>query len=123
LIFLPLFTALWFVLPNLFFFIFGVKWVVAGEYAQILLPLLYLKFIGNLFTTTTYLYYEKQMENLMLGILIYILSISALLLGGIMGNIILGLTMMVLFNSIVIFYKLFRSYKFVKGDNNSVENT
>jgi len=123
LIFLPLFITLWFILPSLFSFIFGREWIVAGEYAQILLPLLYLKFISNLFTTTIYLYYERQMENLILSILISVLSIISLLVGGIIGDIILGLVMMVIFNSIVIFYKLFRSFKFVKGDNYNVENT
>lgn len=120
--FLPLFIILWFILPSLFSFVFGENWIIAGKYAQILLPLLYLKFISNLFTTTTYLYYEKQFENLLLSIIISIVSIIALIIGGFLNDVVLGLEMMVVFNSLVIFYKLSRSLKFVKGDIKNVTN-
>ncbi len=118
--FLPLFIVLWFILPSLFSFVFGEDWIVAGEYAQILLPLLYLKFIGNLFTTTTYLYYEKQLENLMFSILNLILSIISLTIGFFMNDIFFGLKAMVISNGIIIIYKLFRSLGFVKSSRDDI---
>ena len=113
-IFLPVFTLLWFVLPDLFAFVFSDRWRIAGEYSQILLPLLYMKFISNLFTTTTYIYYQKQGENFILGILITFLIFVSLMTGVYFDNIKAGLFSMMTTNSLVILYKLFRSYKFVR---------
>lgn len=42
---LPVFSLLYFVAPDLFSFIFGEKWRIAGEYTQILLPYLFLNFL------------------------------------------------------------------------------
>jgi len=117
LIFLPLFIILWFFLPDLFAFIFSEKWRVAGVYSQIMLPLFYLKFLSNLFTTTVYIYYEKQLENFMLGILITFFIILSLMIGVYFGDIKIGLVSMTILNGSVIFLKLYRSYKFVKDND------
>ena len=108
------FILLWVFLEPIFGFIFGGEWMVAGVYAQILLPLLYMKFLSNVFTTTTYLYYEKQMENFGLGILITILAVISLLVGVLIDNIVVGLIAMSVSNSAVIVFKLYRSYGFTK---------
>lgn len=115
-VFLPIFTLFWFLIPTVFEFIFGPDWKVAGIYAQILLPLIYLKFLSNLFTTTTYIYYERQLENLIIGIVIASMNIVALLIGGIAQDIKLGLFLMMVGNSSIILFKLYRSYSFVRGD-------
>ena len=117
LVFLPLFVMLWFLLPDIFSFIFGEKWKIAGEYSQILLPLLYMKFLSNLFTTTTYIYYQKQEENFIFEILITIIIFLSLVIGVHMEDIKIGLIVMMLSNSIMILVKLYRSYQFVKEDN------
>jgi len=116
-IFLPIFIILWFVLPDLFAFVFSDKWKIAGEYSQILLPLLYMKFISNLFTTTTYIFYQKQEENFIFGILITFLIFISLMIGVYFNNIKVGLFFMMVSNSSVILFKLYRSYKFAKEDN------
>ena len=108
------FILFWFFLEPLFGFVFGREWSVAGVYAQILLPLLYMKFLSNLFTTSTYLYYEKQMENFGLSIVITILAIVSLLVGVFIDNIVVGLIAMSVSNSAVIVFKLYRSYGFTK---------
>jgi O-antigen/teichoic acid export membrane protein len=113
-IFLPLFVLLWFILPDIFAFVFSTKWRIAGEYAQILLPLLYMKFLSNLFTTTTYIYYQKQEENFVLGILITFLIFLSLMLGVYNNDIKIGLFCMMASNTSVIVFKLYRSFKFVK---------
>ena len=114
LIFIPIFTILFFLLPNVFSFVFGEKWGLAGGYAQVLLPLFYLKFISNLFTTTTYIYYEKQLENFKLGILIMCLVLISLLIGSFYQDIKLGLILMSISNGMVILFKIYRSFTFVK---------
>lgn len=113
---LPPFILFWFFLEPLFGFVFGKEWSVAGVYAQILLPLLYMKFLSNLFTTTTYLYYERQMENFLLSIVIASTAIASLFLGVFVGSIVFGLIAMSISNSVVILFKLYRSYGFVKKD-------
>ncbi len=114
-IFLPIFLLLWFVFPDLFGFVFGEEWKIAGVYSQTLLPLFYLKFISNLFTTTVYIYYEKQFENFMLSIIIAVMVLVSLLIGAYFHNIFLGLILMSISNGIVIFYKIYQSFKFVKN--------
>ena len=42
---LPIFITLYFIAPELFAFVFGEKWKIAGEYTQILLPYLFMNFI------------------------------------------------------------------------------
>ena len=42
---LPLFMILYFIAPQLFAFVFGEKWRVAGEYSQILVPYLFMNFL------------------------------------------------------------------------------
>lgn len=115
LIFLPLFACLWFILPDVFIFIFGAKWEIAGEYSQIMLPLFYLKFISNLFTATTYIYYEKQFENFALSVFITLSTLSSLILGVYMDDIKVGLFFVTVTNGAVIILKLYRSYSFVKN--------
>lgn len=115
---LPFFIVFWFFLESLFSFVFGEEWVIAGEYARILLPLLYMKFISNLFTTTTYLYYEMQIENFVISVVISIMAICSLLIGVLMNDIVLGLILMTISNSLIIIFKLYRSYEFVKKDKN-----
>ena len=111
---LPPFILLWFFMEPLFGFVFGEEWVIAGVYSQIILPLLYMKFLSNLFTTTTYLYYERQIENFILSIIITITAIASLFIGVIIDNLFFGLIAMSVSNCLVILFKLYRSYNFVK---------
>ena len=45
LIAIPAFTILFFIAPDLFSFVFGQEWRVAGEYSQILIPYLFMNFL------------------------------------------------------------------------------
>lgn len=42
---LPTFGILFFIAPDLFAFVFGEKWRIAGEYSQILIPYLFMNFL------------------------------------------------------------------------------
>ena len=65
---------IFFFAPDLFEIVFGKKWVIAGEYAQILAPMLFLRFISSPLSFMLYIG-EKQHINLysQLGLLIMIL--------------------------------------------------
>lgn len=77
---LPLFTVFYFIAPELFAFVFGEKWRVAGEYAQIMTVMFLLQFIvsplSNLFLIA-----EKQNIDLVIQILLLILIACAFVLG------------------------------------------
>ncbi len=44
---LPIFGILFFIAPDLFAFVFGEKWRVAGEYSQLLIPYLFMNFLAS----------------------------------------------------------------------------
>lgn len=66
--------------PEIFAFAFGQQWKEAGEYAQVMSPILLLGFIASPLSYTFYIA-EKQLEDLILHIYIAISSISSILLG------------------------------------------
>lgn len=77
---IPLFTALWFVLPTLTAWLLGEEWRVAGEYIRWLLPWL---ICNILFTTTNFLFdvFGKQKAELGFEVLLFVLRLGALIVG------------------------------------------
>lgn len=71
---LPTFTILYFSSEWLFSFIFGEQWRIAGEYAKIITPLLFIKFIVSPVSITLSVF-EEQVTSLFmqLGLLITVL--------------------------------------------------
>jgi O-antigen/teichoic acid export membrane protein len=116
-IFMPLFIVFWCVAPLLFAFVFGAAWGQSGVYVQLILPMLYCKFISNLFTTPIYFIYERQFENFVFAALITLSIALSLLYGAAQDDIVLGLICMSLSNVAFILIKLYRAYGFVKSDN------
>lgn len=111
---MPVFVFGWFLLPTLFRQVFGEEWAQAGEYTQILLPLLYMKFISNVFSSSVYIYFERQLENFIFGVAINLLIAFSLLYGAMAGDVELALLMMVATNSFVIFAKLIRCQRILE---------
>ena len=111
---IPVFVVGWFLLPALFRFFFGNVWAQAGEYTQILLPLLYMKFISNVFSAAVYIYFERQLENFIFGVVINLLIAFSLLYGAMAGDVELALLMMVVTNSFAIFVKLIRCQRILE---------
>ena len=60
---LALFVPLYFVIEDLFVFVFGQAWQAAGTYAQILIPLFFARFVVTPLSTIV-IAFEKQMENM-----------------------------------------------------------
>lgn len=105
---IPVFVVGWFLLPALFSFVFGDAWAQAGEYTQTLLPLLYAKFISNVFASAVYIYFERQVENFIFGVVINVLIAISLFCGAMVGDVKLALLIMVATNTLIIVVKLIR---------------
>ncbi|MCP4552058.1 MAG: oligosaccharide flippase family protein [Bacteroidetes bacterium] len=81
---LPSFGIMFFIVEDLFAFMFGEKWRVAGEYAQILTPLYFVRFFVSPMTTMHAIsnknhigfYWQFGLFALHVGILIYSSSIN-----------------------------------------------
>lgn len=74
------FSILGFFAPEIFSFVFGANWRVAGEFAQIITPMLYLKFIINPLSYTFYIA-KKQKNDLIGQILLLIIVIISIYIG------------------------------------------
>jgi len=110
----PIFIVLFLFSPELFSIIFSQEWHTAGIYAQILIPMLYLRFTGSIVSSVT-IVYNKQKKALVLEILNTVLRFFALVIGGIFDNIILGLILFSLFSSLITLYRLFWYLKIIRG--------
>ncbi|WP_180074662.1 oligosaccharide flippase family protein [Acinetobacter sp. YH12116] len=76
------FIPLYFVLPSLFEIMFGDKWRIAGEYAQIIVPVFIVRFVGAALSNTNNIF-EKQGLALAWQIALLILSIGVLILSSV----------------------------------------
>jgi len=74
---LLLFISLFFIIEALFAFIFGEEWRIAGTYAQILIPMFFLRFVSSSVSSTLIIFEKHKMELLINLILI---SVSILLI-------------------------------------------
>jgi len=76
---LPIFSILYFIAPELFSFIFGEKWRIAGEYTKILLPYLFANFLVSpisqlpiIFNKQKTFFYLSLIANIGVPLIIYI---------------------------------------------------
>lgn len=74
-----IFLPLYFIVVDLFSFVFGTNWISAGIYAKYLIPLFFAKFVvGSL--SNLYLF-EKQKIGFVWQLLLFIISIFSLIFG------------------------------------------
>tara|TARA_B100002049_G_scaffold223807_1_gene194653 strand:+ start:9745 stop:11022 length:1278 start_codon:yes stop_codon:yes gene_type:complete len=100
--------------PELFSFIFGDEWKTAGEYAQIMSPMLFLKFIVNPLSYTFYIA-QKQNVDLIFQILLFILTFFSLSIGVLFDSVDLTLAAFSAASSIIYLIYLGFSYRYSKG--------
>lgn len=79
------FVAFFFLAPGLFAWIFGEKWRVAGEYAQILTPMAFMQFITSPLSSM-FMIAEKQSLDLMWQIFLFLLVIASFFVGSILAS-------------------------------------
>ena len=78
---LPVFTALFFILPWLFSAVFGEKWRVSGEIAQIILPWLFLNFLISPVSSLPIIL-NKQKQAMLFSIADITVKVVSILIGG-----------------------------------------
>jgi len=113
---IPLLLVLAPFLDDLFALLFGSEWQTAGEYAQILLPWIYARFVTDIFATPIYLYYQRQWENLLLEV-VYIAALLVAWAGG-QGDSTAFLRLLAAFGSGVLLLKLIRSVIILTKEEN-----
>jgi len=74
---IPSFTLLYFIVENLFAFIFGEEWRIAGKYAQIVIPLFAIRFVVAPLSNINNIF-ELQKVALLWQLVLLMLSISCL---------------------------------------------
>jgi len=78
--------------PDFFVVVFGVQWADAGIYMRILAPWLFFVFIGSPISTL-FSVLEVQEAGLLFNVVLVISRAASLVIGGLIGNILLALTM------------------------------
>lgn len=102
--------------PSIFGLIFGKNWIVAGEYAQILVPMLYLTFTGSILSNVV-IVYNQQKKALNIEFLNISMKFFSLLIGGIVESIELGLVLYTFSGVCITMYRLFWYRSIIKGRN------
>jgi cbb3-type cytochrome oxidase maturation protein len=114
---LIIYLPMYFYIEKLIIFIFGFKWHVSGEIARILLPLMFIRFVSSVLSSTLTTY-EKQKSGLIMNFLLAS-TVIILFLIAYMKN--LGIyaffymymfAMSILYGLFIIYY-----YHLSKGDN------
>jgi len=102
--------------PELFAFVFGKEWKVAGEYAQILTPMFFLQFATSPLSSM-FMIAEKQQLDLYWQIFLLIITVLAILTGKYLyDNIESTLLLFSLGYSTAYIINIFMTYKFAKGN-------
>ncbi len=74
---IPSFGILFFIVEDLFAFVFGEEWRIAGIYAQILVPFFFINFISSPLALTMSVF-EKQKQALVINLILIITSIVSI---------------------------------------------
>lgn len=101
--------------PDIFAFIFGEKWKVAGEFAQIMTPMLFLKFVINPLSYTFYIA-QKQHLDLIGQVLLFLFVSISIFIGLEFNNAEMLLISFSISYSIMYILYLTFSYKYSKGN-------
>lgn len=97
--------------PNIFGYIFGYEWIIAGEYASILAPMFFFQFIANPISTI-YIIANRQKEDFSIQIVMLVLLCFLFYLN---LEIVTFLKLFSLFFSIIYLFIIYRSFKFARG--------
>jgi O-antigen/teichoic acid export membrane protein len=76
----PIYIILFFIAEPLFAFVFGEKWRIAGLYAQILIPLAFVKFLSGSLETTLVIH-QKQQYLLLINVLLILSTVVVFFFG------------------------------------------
>jgi len=74
---IPMYGILFLIVEDLFLFVFGEKWQIAGEYAKILVPLFFIRFISSTVSTINTVF-EKQLYGLYISLILLLTSLAVI---------------------------------------------
>ena len=111
---LPIFAILYYIAPDLFAFVFGENWRVAGEYSQILIPYLFMNFLISPISSLP-LILNKQKEIFYISLVGNIMFVSVFIIFNDIG-ILEILKILTLTQFIFYLYVGFWYFKIVKRD-------
>ena len=77
LIAIPIYGILFLIVEDLFSFVFGEKWQIAGEYAKVLVPLFCIRFISSSVSAINTVF-EKQLYGLYISFILLMTSLSVI---------------------------------------------
>jgi O-antigen/teichoic acid export membrane protein len=77
---LPTFGILIFFVEDIFAFVFGEEWRIAGKYAQILLPMYFIRFVSSPISIVLSVF-EKQKQGLIINIILIFSTVGLLVTG------------------------------------------
>lgn len=112
----PIFLILFVFSVDIFSYIFGEKWGIAGYYAKILVPMLYVRFTGSIVSSIA-IVHNKQKKALIIELINTILRISSILVGGIFNSVTLGFILFSSSSFIITTIRIFWYFSIVNRRN------
>lgn len=107
--------GVYFILPNLFSFVLGEKWMISGKYAQILLPMIVVDFIA-MSLSGVFIVTQKLKASLLWQVYYVTITIISLLLGCLLFKTVKAtLFCFAIGRSSAYLLYIYLSYKFAKG--------
>ncbi|MHC8367859.1 oligosaccharide flippase family protein [Pseudomonas sp. ZT5P21] len=108
------FTVFYFIAPEFFSWVFGSQWSVAGEYARILTPMFFLRFVVSPLSSV-FMVAEAQRLDLVWQIMLFVMVVVALFFGYLLGEVRLALMFFSAAYSFCFIVNLFISYRLSCG--------
>ena len=101
----PIFFTVFFFIEDIVTIVFGDKWLIAGTYSMILIPMLYFRFVGSIVSSIPIIY-NQQGKALFLEILNVLLRFISLWIGALNNDVFLALVLFSISSSIITIYRL-----------------
>lgn len=108
---LPFFGILFFIIEDLFAFVFSEDWRIAGVYAQIVIPLFFIRFISSTVSVILTVF-EKQKSELLINLFLIFTSIGLIVYIDDFNLFLILFTILMSFNYLVFLYYY---YKLAEG--------
>lgn len=112
---LPLFSILFFIVEDLFSFVFGSNWAIAGHYAKFIMPLFFFRFVISTLSTTT-IVFDKEKISLVFQTFILAINFTLIYLSKVYNiEFSMFLTSITISNCILLLILFAAIYKLAKG--------
>lgn len=108
------FSIFFFIAPELFELIFGDEWRIAGEYAQILTPMFFLRFLISPLSVM-FIIAEKQRLDLLWQVILFFTTSSAIVIGHYFSDVKMALFYYMLSYGLMFIINGMMTYRMAKG--------